>query len=162
VGAVGEVTDRVFWVDGRAYRTFPRSHCSNGHEFTEENTRFSYRQDGSVRCRICRTCQREWAARKRARVRVAQVNEAAPVEASKVFARVVTSHVFASREAYNAWARSMQPLLGGDWLLSPDSSVTSVMLDEVKEVDTVPGVGDGVREFWNRIGVGYAGYPEVS
>lgn len=45
-----------------AYPLADRSACSAGHEYTEENTRYS--RQGKRRCR---TCERRWAAESRAR-----------------------------------------------------------------------------------------------
>jgi hypothetical protein len=43
-----------------------KTHCVNGHELTEENTRIRHR-NGSQR-RVCRLCQREFSARHRAKL----------------------------------------------------------------------------------------------
>lgn len=48
-----------------AARYAERTHCQNGHEFTEENTRFGRRTPGS---RECRACTRERVARRRSMV----------------------------------------------------------------------------------------------
>ena len=46
-----------------AFKTIEaKTHCVNGHEYTEENTRYS--KSG----RICRTCQRIWDNRSRTKI----------------------------------------------------------------------------------------------
>lgn len=42
--------------------------CSQGHEFTPENTRYSLNPDGTIRHRICRTCARQWSLEARQRI----------------------------------------------------------------------------------------------
>lgn len=44
--------------EGLTAQNARKTHCVNGHEFSEENTR-RYGPDG--RYRMCRACQREWA-----------------------------------------------------------------------------------------------------
>lgn len=53
--------DRGEWRQKCAEYWASRTHCTNGHEYTRENTRI--RTDGR---RCCRACKREWARRKRA------------------------------------------------------------------------------------------------
>jgi hypothetical protein len=40
-----------------------QTHCKNDHEYTPENTRLRYREDGSVSQRVCLACKRESKAR---------------------------------------------------------------------------------------------------
>lgn len=47
-----------------------QTHCVQGHEFTEINTRWSVRQRGGE-ARVCRTCEREAGARYREKRRTA-------------------------------------------------------------------------------------------
>ena len=44
-----------------------RTHCNNGHEFTDENTRVDINNDGKWTTRKCRACQREAQRRYRSR-----------------------------------------------------------------------------------------------
>jgi len=44
-----------------------KTHCANGHPYTDANTRFAVRPNGTTRTRTCRICSRAAAARYRAR-----------------------------------------------------------------------------------------------
>ena len=45
-----------------------RTHCPHGHEYTDENTRYSKQKDGRL-FRHCRTCNREWQRRYLAKIK---------------------------------------------------------------------------------------------
>lgn len=39
-----------------------KDECKNGHEYTEENTYYYRRADGSIKQRACKICRRDWNA----------------------------------------------------------------------------------------------------
>ena len=47
----------------------PRTHCGNGHEFTEENTRIEKARSGDSLYQVCRKCHADRCTRRREKLR---------------------------------------------------------------------------------------------
>lgn len=73
--SIRRVNAGTYAIEGKSINK--RTHCRNGHAFTEENTRLDLTREGNTAYQVCRKCHADKCKRRRDRLRLEGQKKAA-------------------------------------------------------------------------------------